>query len=123
MWTGYWVQVTGVIHTVFGLTVYSAGWRAIGKRGWWNAVDGDLTTERAFWFTIFGPLAVLLGALMVWVERRGVRLPKFLGWALLGGIGVCGVLMPVSGMWLLVPPALALLRVEREVERAASTSR
>lgn len=109
VWTGWWIVAVGIIHTVFGLLVYSAGWLEIRGGGFWNAVDGEIGREHAFWFTFFGPAAILLGALMVWVERQtGPRLPRFLGWSFLGAAAVAGFLMPVSGMWLLVPPGLAL---------------
>lgn len=109
-WTGWWIAALGIIHTVFGLLVYSAGWMAIRGGGFWNSVDGEIVREHAFWFTFFGPAAILLGALMVWVEQQiDLRLPKFLGWSFLGTAAAAGILMPVSGLWLLVPPGLALV--------------
>ena len=109
-WTGWWIAIVGIIHTVFGLLVYSTGWLAIRDGGFWNAVDGEIHREHAFWFTFFGPAAMLLGALMVWVEQHSdLRLPRFLGWSFLGTVAVTGFLMPVSGIWLLIPPGIALV--------------
>jgi len=110
-WTGWWVAALGLVHTVFGLTVYSPGWSAILRGGIWNSVDGDVVREHAFWFTAFGPAFALLGCLMTWVERRGgAPLPRFLGYAFLVAVAVFGIFMPFSGMWLLVPPGVALVR-------------
>jgi hypothetical protein len=111
LWPGVWIVAVGLLHTIFGFAVYSGGWAEMARRGWWNSVDGNLTTEHAFWFTVAGPLTILLGATVLWIERNaGLREPRFVGAALLAFVGVAGILMPVSGFWLFLPPALALVR-------------
>ncbi len=110
IWTCWWMIALGIIHTVFGFVAYSAGWLAISRGGFWNAVDGELIREHAFWFTLFGPMTVLLGSVMLWIERYAQRaLPKFLGWSFLVLAGVAVVFMPFSGFWLLVPPGIGLV--------------
>lgn len=109
-WTGYWIIGVGVLHSLFGFLVYSGGWAKILERGIWNSVDGELIREHAFWFTVFGFAAILIGSLMVWIERQSMRLPRFLGWSFVGTVVVVGLLMPVSGFWLLLPPGIAILR-------------
>lgn len=110
-WTGWWVATVGMLHTLFGIVVYAPGWAGIARQRFWNSVDGDVTREHAFWFTAFGPATILLGALMVWVEKHARQsLPRFVGYSLLAAVAVWGVLMPVSGMWLLIPPGVAIVR-------------
>jgi hypothetical protein len=104
----------GLLHTAFGLIVYREGWTRIGGIGIWNSVDGDLQREHAFWFTVFGPAVLLLGAILRWLgTQSGLRLPRFVGLSLLVFAAATCLLMPVSGFWLIWPPALALLRAER----------
>lgn len=109
-WTGYWIVGVGVLHSLFGFLVYSPGWAKILERGIWNSVDGDLTREHAFWFTFFGFAVILIGSPLVWIEGQGKPLPPFLGWVFLGTAVLVGLLMPVSGIWLLLPPGIAILR-------------
>ena len=109
-WVRRWLMGVGVVHTVFGLVVFARPLREIGRDGVWNAVDGRPERELAFWFTLAGPLFLLVGALTDSVEaREGGAVPRFLGPSLLA-LGISGViLMPVSGFWLFFPPAVAAL--------------
>ena len=111
VWTAWWIVAIGALHTLFGLLEYSSGWTAIANAGFWDAVEGEPPREHAFWFTLFGPFLVLLGALMRWiVHQPRLRLPAFLGWGLLLFAAVAALLIPVSGFWLFVPPGLAITR-------------
>jgi Family of unknown function (DUF6463) len=98
---------------------------AVVREGLWNTVDGVQGRPLAFWFLAAGLQLILLGALTDWIEARRPRmqLPRFFGWTLLafavGGI----VLLPVSGFWLLLPPALGILtRRGRRMRRTRSAT-
>ena len=110
-WIGRWLVGVGVVHTVFGAVVFAQPLREIGRDGLWNAVDGYPGRQLAFWFTLAGPLFLLTGALTDWVEaREDGAVPRFLGPSLLA-LGISGViLMPASGFWLFLPPAVAASR-------------
>ena len=93
---GWLMAVQGVLHTV---VLHAAarhqldGW--VHQRVWDEPIavpiePGDMTQHAAhFWASTgsFGIPVVLLGGLVVWLSRRGVRLPAALGW----GYGVWGV--------------------------------
>lgn len=62
-----------------------------------------------FWASIGSfaiPLAVL-GALLLWMDRRGMPVPAFVGWALAGWMLLATLLMPPSGF----PLGLAVMLV------------
>jgi len=114
----------GILHNVvgviMGLGVISleghegrAPLAEIASAGVVNGVEPDLLRSLFFWFVFFGWLAILLGALMSWVERRGERLPAGLGYGL-GALALSGGLMiPASGFWLVLPVAWLVIRRAR----------
>ncbi|MGL4238621.1 DUF6463 family protein [Tabrizicola sp.] len=82
----------------------------------WGPVAGQrpdlVLTGFAFWSTI-GSFAVplgVLGALILWMDRQGIRVPAFVGFALLAWTALSTILMPPSGfpVALLVAAALCL---------------
>lgn len=103
----------GLWHTVFGLVWYARPLRDILRGGYVGAVGWEHTPRAlGFWFMAAGAIAMTLGALAAWVERR-MRLPRFFGWAL-GGVALAGGLaLPVSGFWLLIAPAVAVIAQRR----------
>ncbi len=114
-WIGRWMIGIGVIHSLFGFVFLRGTLAVIWSEGLVNTVNGQPEREFAFWFIYFGLLALVLGGLIDWCEARRAGLPRFLGWALLGMAVLCAVIMPISGIWLLFPPALGavLARGER----------
>ncbi len=114
-WIGRWILAVGVIHTLLGAWLFRRPLGDIARDGFWNAVDPYPGRPLAFWFVFGGLTTLLLGALIDWLEaQRPERLPAFLGWGLLGLGLAAAVLMPVSGGWLLLPPAAAaILRSKR----------
>ena len=109
-WVGRWLAGVGILHILFGVAAFADPLREIAAEGFWNAVDAHPDRSVAFWFVFAGPLIVLLGALVDWVEAHApVGLPRFLGWTLLVFALLGGILMPLSGFWLFLPPALGVL--------------
>jgi hypothetical protein len=74
-----------------------------------NTVNGQPAREAVFWFLCTGILLLVTGVLIDNVERRGLAIPSFVTWsfAVLTVIGV--VVMPISGIWLLVPPVAGMV--------------
>ena len=117
-WIGRSLLAIGLLHTVFGGVVLKPVWTALLHEGVWNTVNQQPLREAAYWFLFFGFVVLLLGALTDWCEAQQQRLPAFLGWGLLvmtvGGV----VVMPLSGLWLALIPAIGLLRQQVVPARA-----
>jgi hypothetical protein len=106
-WIGRWIMVVGVLHALLGFGIYIDSTIAVVREGLWNTVAGVQGRPLAFWFVAAGFLVALVGALTSWIEAR-MAPPRFLGWTLLAFAVVGIVMIPVSGFWLLLPPAVAL---------------
>jgi len=110
-WIGRWLMGVGVVHAGFGAVVFAEPLSGILRDGVWNAVDGHAGRPLAFWFVFVGLFTIVFGGLVDWIESRGLRLPRRLGWGLAIVALLAIVTMPVGGGWLLLPPAVgALLR-------------
>ena len=104
----------GAVHSVFGLVFLGDTLAILWNEGLFNTVNGQPEREFAFWFVFFGLLTILLGAVVDWTEVSKAGLPQVFGWALLGLTLICVTVMPISGGWLLLPPALGAIRRSRE---------
>ena len=110
-WIGRWLLGVGILHTLLGFGTYIFSVVEILRAGLWNTVASVQGRPEAVWFIAAGLQLILLGALANWIEARGPGepLPRFLGWTLLGFAILGAVLIPISGFWLLVPPAVGIL--------------
>ena len=104
-WIGRAVMAIGVLHTVVGIFMFRSTLADLFADGLVNTVHGP-ARGFAFWFLFFGFLGLLLGALVDWCEQSSRPLPAFLGLGLLSITITCLILMPASGGWLLLVPAL-----------------
>lgn len=108
-WIGKSLIVIGIIHTLFGLGMGYPIFAEMAREGLFNTVVEQFDRNAAFWFLYAGFTLLLLGALLDWCERTFRATPRFLGWSLLA-ITVPGlVIMPQSGLWLLLIPSIGLL--------------
>lgn len=103
---GYSLIAIGIIHNAVGFTL---GWTTLGETmsdGLIGAFDGDPTREFLFWFLITGFITICLGLLIARLERSGTPLPRSftIAFGLLTLVGI--MLMPASGIWLLLIPAI-----------------
>ncbi len=102
-----------VIHASFGLWYGRGALSGIVADGVINAVDPHMDRNAVFWFLFASPTLWILGQLIVWLDRRGLRPPIWLGVQLLAVTIAGAVLMPVSGFWLLFAPSLMLIAAAR----------
>ena len=109
-WIGRTLLAIGLLHTAFGLVVFSSVWAALLREGLLNTVDRQPMRAAAYWFLFFGFVLLLLGALVDWCEAQGITLPAFLGWGLLAMTVVGVAVTPITGMWLALIPVVGLLR-------------
>jgi hypothetical protein len=98
------------LHFAFGLWFGRGPLREIVRDGLVDAVDPHRDRQLVFWFLIFSVPCVLLGQLLLFMERRALAPPRSLAFGLLGTAILGALLMPVSGFWLVLVPAALLLR-------------
>ena len=111
---GYLLIFTSILHFIGGFVFFPDPLVEIARDGWWNAVSPDpfnLNYEReaAFWYMMISPLLFALGILCCWIEEQKLIMPAFIGWILLIITIVGIVIMPVSGIWLLLAPSGIIL--------------
>ena len=97
-WGGLLAVCGGTMHTVVAVSERQEVWAQIVDDGFFNTVSLEPSADRlavaeAYWFSLgsFGVPLLLLGALVTWLTRRGVRVPGWLGcglaaWAVLIGL-------------------------------------
>ena len=108
-WVGRWIIFVGIVHCIFGATIFYEPLSGIIRDGLWNAVDGYPGRPLAFWFEFLGMLTILFGVLVDRVEADRRGFPAFFryGFLVLTILGI--VTMPIGGGWLFVPGAIGLL--------------
>lgn len=115
-WKGLWLMAVAAVHTIFAVLAFQPQWHEIARRGVFDSVGSDPMLGAVVWFGLFGIVLALLGWAIVLLERgnaTGFQAPQALGWGVLALTLAGIVLMPVSGFWLALPPALALCRTSR----------
>ncbi len=120
-WTGRCLAGIGVLHVAVGVALFHRTLAVLVREGLFATVNGQPEREAAFWFTFAGLAVVLVGALVDAIERSGADVPRFAGWALLGAAALGCFVMPASGFWLVLVPALGLLARRRRLTRPAGT--
>lgn len=110
-WIGRWLIGVAILHTIAGVIMGQDALVTLWRRGVINSVGTDALTGVFVWFLLFGALLLLLGMALDTLEKAdrfdGAR-AQGIGLALLTLAGV--LLMPVSGFWLAIPPAIGLMR-------------
>lgn len=109
-WIGRWLLVVAALHTLATWFNFQEPLKDIVRQGIFDSLGHDPLKGVAVWFFLFGLLMVPLGLAVTALERQAAHKPlkQVAGWILmLCALGV--VLMPVSGFWLVVPPAIVLL--------------
>lgn len=120
-----WIGITfGAAHTVVAPLDTPVGWREILSDGWWGAFTLDRSSTLAdfryaetFWISLgsFGAPMLVLGALIVWVTKQGVRVPGWVGYSLMGWGLALSTALPVSPGWAV--PLMGALLVLADVAR------
>ncbi|MCH7345455.1 DUF6463 family protein [Pelomonas sp. CA6] len=114
-WMGRWLMGVALLHTLFGLVVFSAPLARMWQRGLFDTVGADPLLGAVSWFLLFGAPLALLGLALSALERLCATTAPWraLGLGLLGLTALGLLLMPASGFWLALPVAFALLRRAR----------
>jgi hypothetical protein len=119
-WIGRWLIAVAIVHTVFGVLVFYSPLQQIVQSGWWGGIAHDPMLSAVTWFMLFGFPLLVAGIALHAVERTPATIPVAIAWWLLAGTALGLALMPTSGFYLLLPPALVLLR--RHYSQTAATA-
>jgi hypothetical protein len=58
-------------------------------------------------------MLLIVGSLLHQAERDGTGIPAFVVWAFVPLTVVAVIVMPISGIWLLIPPAAGMVLYRR----------
>lgn len=116
------LAVIAALHLGTTGVFYGAGWATIIDRGVLNAITGP-EMEAAFWWVAAG-LGMVMVASLAWLcEARTGRLPVPFAVLLLAFTAFGVVLMPSSGFWLFLIPAVIIgVQAARASQRRESVS-
>ncbi|MFZ6658321.1 DUF6463 family protein [Undibacterium sp. TJN19] len=112
VWIGPCLLVIAGVHTLFAGLIYGDVFLHMLERGVFNTVNRDPQRSAATWFLLFGLVLALLALTITTLEKKQ-DFPE----ARKLGIGIfllCAfsiVLIPASGFWLAIPPAIALMLI------------
>ncbi len=115
-WVGRSILVIGMLHTLVGAAAFHEVLLSILREGLFNTIPLNQQPEReaVFWFLFAGFALLIIGGLVVWIERNRMDTPVFLSWGFLFITAVGAFMMPVSGFWLLLMPTIGLFRRRRK---------
>ena len=114
---GLALTFVGIVHILVTPLVVGDSVRSIIEGGVVAAVERDPATAvlrgLGFWYVTAGLAVIMLGALVIWIERTTGSVPTLLPWMLVG-LTVWGVLlMPLSPFWAFLVIALLAFRKAR----------
>ena len=103
-WVSYWVMALAVLHCILAIIVFHTEYRAFVGNGIIAAVADD-KDRLALWFFVAGMLFFVIGYLLWFIRPVPRTVGVIFGLIALGG----GILLPASGFWLLLPPAVGII--------------
>lgn len=110
-WIGRWMIAVSALHTLFGIVAFAPVLQSMASSGVWNSVGADPMRGAVAWFLLCGGFMLISGLAVDAGERsEGDFSFAAIGWSLLAVTAITIILMPVSGAWLFLPPAIAMIR-------------
>lgn len=109
-YSGTFLTLTGIIHTIYAVLTGKAVYAEILKDGLVDSIGNSYERDFALWFLVCGFLLILWGqTLQHYIKKEQKPAPMFLGYSILL-ISIIGCLIePVSGFWLFFPQAFIIL--------------
>ena len=116
-WAGALIVFFGIAHTFGALTVegamdHAGAW--IGRDLWGESLSEMSPAMSAYWLSVnsFGPPFIVLGVVVLWLDRRGIAPPSFIAW-FLGVWAIVDLMLsgPGVGQGLIILIASALLLI------------
>jgi Family of unknown function (DUF6463) len=120
-WIGKWIVAVSIIHTIFAFVVFPEVISQIFRDGVYDSIGVDPLRGAAVWFLLFGFVLFALGlATNIIEELSNGDVPAPIGFSLLFVIFSGVVLMPISGFWLALPPALTIIYKRYKKDRLSN---
>ena len=118
---GWLLVAMGVLHGVMTLVLFGDLVSEIVRMGLFSGGDWSLGHLAAFWFGLFTWLMIAMGFVIAGHARTGDPLPfrQTIGWSSIVIPILCGLILPMSGLWALIVPGLLLVGA---TDRSASTA-
>ncbi len=118
---GFWWIAVSAIHGLVVITFYFDQWIAIAQDGWFNVIAPNplapmFDREDAFWLMFLTPFLFLIGRLCLWADHKNLVFPISVGVILVSTSLVGLFLVPVSGIWLALPPSFMMLWSAKQKE-------
>lgn len=112
---GKLVVAIGGIHLAASAVFYRGDLLAMIDRGVVNAVEpaGAVPLDAGFWYLSAGLGMLMYGGLVWWYERNVGPAPAIVGWSLVALTAWGVVLVPASGFWAFLVPAIIAIRSAR----------
>ena len=108
--SAYFLVATGILHNIIGLGIGFSVLSEILQEGLFNTINAQYDRNAMFWFLFSGFAMMLWGSLFFQLKR----VPESFSWSLLV-LSLLGVfIMPVSGIWLIIPQAIYMLWYQRK---------
>lgn len=114
-YSGTFLAVTGVIHTIYALFLGKDAFAEMLRDGLINSTGDDYSRAFALWFLVCGVILILWGqTLQHYIRKEQKPAPLSLGYCILAFAVAGCVLEPVSGFWLFLPQALVIIAANRK---------
>lgn len=114
-YSGVFLVITGILHTVVAILINGNIYLAILKSGLININSKDYALGFSFWFFIIGVLLILFNlTLQYYIKKDQKPAPLFLGYAMLVFAIIGCLMIPSSGFWLFIPQALIIIFATRK---------
>lgn len=116
-WAGRLIVFYGTAHTLGALTAEGAASHAgawFSRELWREDLSSMSPAMSAYWLSVnsFGPPLIVVGLTVLWLDRRGIMPPSFIGWGL-GIWAVADLILggPGVGQGVIILTAVGLLLV------------
>ncbi|TQV89324.1 DUF6463 family protein [Aliikangiella coralliicola] len=113
-WKSTWIIGVAILHTIYAIVVFGEEYILLFENGLFNSVSSP-RSALAVWFFLFGQLLFVVALLVQAIERSDSKEKTKLTGINLLLMTIIGVtIMPASGFWLMLPPAIAMLLSKSE---------
>lgn len=114
-YSGTFLAVTGIIHTIYALLLGKEAFVEMIRDGLINSTGANYSRAFALWFLVCGIILVFWGqTLQYYIKKEQKPAPLFLGYCILAFAVAGCVVEPVSGFWLFLPQAFIIITANRK---------